>query len=547
MERNQNRTNADSSNDRATIIAKVAFFAVQKLMAEEKKFSIEEISAIIQSHPEMLEILTPRSEWKKFQQDQILRQKKEIETLKDQMQKSMTKRRTMVMQLEAAERQVSKIKDFMHRAFIALIQHVNTDKNGQLESTLSLIRELLKKRASVRELDAAFLQLKEIAFKSEVDTLAQEETVSAENPPGVAFIKRPQRESNPPINRFRKKYLKIIDELKLFLDKTALKDINKIEKRLHNTLEAYDLLEIQKELRMLLKAFVHRVGLERDQVTGFILEIKQRLLELERQILFCTAFLRETGDTSVRFTDAIEQGMTEMQGTVNITKNLEELKSRVIDSIGTIKSAIEKKRKDEWEQAQKTDEIISSFNESIKLMKLEIASSKKRTERLETEILVDPLTNIHSRRAYELCLEEELKLCQKERYVFSILFLGVDGFKQINARYGHPVGDICLKGLAGRVQPLLREKDFLSRFEGDKFMIILPDTTAQDAGKIAGKIREHIEKTNFLHKKEKVMITISIGVAEVDPDTPSAEDLFGRAEKALYQAKEEGRNRVSQA
>lgn len=547
MERDRDRTKVDPSEDRAHIIARAALSAVIKLSTKEKPLDVEEMSAMIQSDPSMDEILAPVSEWKKFQKDQILRQKKEIETLEDQLQKISVKRRATVAELDAAERQVSRTRDFMHRAFLALIQYVNTGRNGQLENALARIQEMLKIRAPINELDTAFQQLKDSAFKSGLEMETREEAAPASKASGFAFLKHPHREPDSPLSRFRQKYLEIIDELKLFLDRTALKDIAEIEERLGSALGTYDLLEIQKELRMLLKAFVHRVGLEREQAADFILDIGKRLAEVERQILICTDSLRETGDAGARFTTAVEQEMTHMQGAVDVTKNLEELKSKVIDSIGTIKKAIEKKRKDEWERARKTDEEISSLHKSIERMKLEIASSKKRNERLEAEVLVDPLTQTHNHRAYEQRLEAELKRCQTHRRVFSILLLGVDRFKQINDRYGHPVGDICLKGIAGRIRPLLRDEDFLSRYEGDEFVMILPETPAQDAGMLAEKIRSHIEKTRFLHRKEKVRVTVSIGIAEVDPDNPSAGDLFGRAEKALYRAKEDGRNRAASA
>lgn len=547
MERYQDRSKADSSSDRAGIIAQAALSAVRKLNVEEKKINVEEISAVIQSDPSMVEILAPLSELSKFQKDKIARQEKEIESLKGQLQNNMTKRRAMIVQVDAAERRVTKIKDFMIRAFPVLIQYVNTGKNKQLRSSLSRIQELLKKRAAVHELDAAFQELKDCVFKNELET--QEEPASAEEPPakisGRGIFKRQTKEPDPPIGRFRKKYLKIIDGVKFSLDKIALKDLVEIEKRLQSALDTYDLLEVQKELRRLLKAFVHRAGLERDQAAEFIMEIGERLVEVERQILFCTASLRETGESSARFTTEIEEEMSNMQGAVDVTKNLEELKSRVVGSIGLIKKAIEKKRKEEWTQAQKTDEEMSSLNKNMERMKLEIASAKKRTERLETEVLVDPLTQVHSRRAYEQRIEEELKCCRQDRRIFSILLLDVDGFKRINERYGHPVGDICLKGLASRIKPMLREEDFLSRFEGDQFLVIMPEASAQDAGKMAGKIRAHIEKTNFIHKKEQVKITLSIGVAEVSPKDPSAGSIFGRAEKALFRAKEAGRNRMA--
>jgi diguanylate cyclase (GGDEF)-like protein len=190
---------------------------------------------------------------------------------------------------------------------------------------------------------------------------------------------------------------------------------------------------------------------------------------------------------------------------------------------------------------------MSLLTENIKRMKLEIASARKRTKRLESELLKDPLTNIHSRRAYERHIEQKLKAYYRDQHGFSMLVLDIDSFKHINERYGHDVGDICLKGLSRRIIPLLGDTGFLARFEGDVFVIILQDAPLQDARKTAEKIRAHIEKTDFLHKKEQVRVTLSIGVAEAAPGDQSPADLFGRAESALFRAKEEGRNRVAVA
>jgi len=537
---------ANSSNERAVLIARSVLSGIRNLNAQGKGVGVEEISALIESDADMADLLVPPTQLEKYQKNEILRQRKEIDTLKDNLRSSVTKRRALIVQADTADRKAAKTKEFMLRAFLVLMPYLNPGESRQLKNTLSRIRELLKQKAPIHEIDGVFQQLKDGSLLDELE-VPDDPTPAGKKSSGFALFKRSPGEPKNLLGSFKDRYLKVIDDLKSFLDPTGLKEIAEIEERLRSALESYDLLDVQKELRTLLKSYVHRVGIEREEVAGFILEIGERLSEIELKILHCTTSFRETGQVSAEFTTAIEQEMTSIQDAVDITKNLEELKSRVMGSIGQIKKAIEKKRKDEWKHAQQSEEQISILSNYIDRMKLEIDSAKKRAERLESEALLDPQTKTHSRGAYERRVEMELKRYQRDGISFSLLLLNIDGFKHINERYGHNVGDICLKGLARRIKPLLADADFLARFEGDLFAVILPAALSPDARKLAEKIRVHIEKTNFLHKKEQVKVTLSAGVAEVGPGDQSAEDLFERAAKALSRAKETGRNRVELA
>ena len=533
---------ANVSGERADIIARSVLFAIKNQNAREKRGGIREISALIQSDPNMKEILTPPSRGEQLLNDEVLSQKKELEAVRAELRKSLTTRRALTIQADTADRQAEKTKEFMLRAFLALMPYLASGKNRKLKNTFSQIQNLLKRRAPLHELDSVFQQLK---TESIIDKLEfREDPAPAEKSSGLSLFKRSSGEADQSVGRFREKYLKIVDDLKAFLDPTGIKEIARIEKQLRNEVESYDLLETQNELKKLLKSYVHRVGLEREEIAGFILDIGERLSEIETKILHCATSLRETGEASARFATAIEEEMVYMQDAVDITDNLEGLKSKVMDSIGHIKEAIEHKRKNEWKHAQQSEEQMARLNKNIKRMKAEMASVEKRARRLEAEILVDSLTNIHSRRAYELYAEKQLQQYRKDGPIFSILLLDVDHFKEINERYGHRVGDICLKGLAQRISPLLEDSGFLARFEGDEFIILLPEALSPGGQKVAEKIRAHIEKTDFLHKKEQVKVTLSIGATEVAARDQSLGDFFGRAEKALYEAKEAGRNRV---
>lgn len=177
-------------------------------------------------------------------------------------------------------------------------------------------------------------------------------------------------------------------------------------------------------------------------------------------------------------------------------------------------------------------------------MKEEIVRAQDRSRLLEQEILIDPLTGIYNRRAYDKRINEELQRYLRHGNLFSMLLLDVDHFKRINDRYGHTVGDTCLKEIIKRIRPILRKSDFLARFGGEEFIVFLPETDGKGAVEVAEKLRRVVEDTEFIYKAKVEKITISIGLTEVKPSGRSPDILFNRMDQAMYEAKRAGRNRV---
>lgn len=122
--------------------------------------------------------------------------------------------------------------------------------------------------------------------------------------------------------------------------------------------------------------------------------------------------------------------------------------------------------------------------------------------------------------------------------------IDIDNFKQVNDRYGHDVGDTVLKTLIQTCQPNLRTTDHLGRLGGEEFIVLLTETKLSDAEKCAEKLRDIIEATAVPVKENEINITISLGVAAIGAQDESFNDTLKRADKALYRAKSEGRNRV---
>jgi two-component system, cell cycle response regulator len=172
-------------------------------------------------------------------------------------------------------------------------------------------------------------------------------------------------------------------------------------------------------------------------------------------------------------------------------------------------------------------------------------------ERLKHIGLTDPLTGIHNRRYVERRLLEEIGRSRRHGCGLSCMYIDIDHFKRINDRVGHQGGDEVLRGVAERIKAELRLSDALGRFGGEEFVVLLIDAEAVDALNVAERIRLSIaEQPLVLRSGEKLDVTVSIGVASLQPEEheetveTTVQKFVGRADRALYCAKESGRNRV---
>lgn len=154
----------------------------------------------------------------------------------------------------------------------------------------------------------------------------------------------------------------------------------------------------------------------------------------------------------------------------------------------------------------------------------------------------DPLTGIGNRAALDQSMARESALALRQQSAFSLIALDIDWFKQVNDRYGHSAGDCVLRTIARRIKEELRETDLLFRYGGEEFVILLSGTDVAGAKVVAERIRQAVAETPCMCEGSNVHVTVSLGAAQLKGD--SATQLFERADQALYQAKQQGRDRV---
>jgi diguanylate cyclase (GGDEF)-like protein len=177
---------------------------------------------------------------------------------------------------------------------------------------------------------------------------------------------------------------------------------------------------------------------------------------------------------------------------------------------------------------------------------LERAQWQERANQFQLMSLTDPLTGLHNRRYLEARLMEELSRSKRYNYPLSFMMIDIDDFKVYNDLNGHQAGDRALEIIAQCFHAALRKIDVASRYGGEEFSILLPQTSLEEAGIIADRIRRKIMTTKFPHGASQPggMVTASIGLSSFSPALNSAEAIVRAADRALYHAKSHGKNRA---
>lgn len=202
-----------------------------------------------------------------------------------------------------------------------------------------------------------------------------------------------------------------------------------------------------------------------------------------------------------------------------------------------------------YETRQMQDSLLSSRDEFL-TARAEVKIAEEKVNQLETELLEmgekvheDHLTGILNRRGLDNAFERESARAIRNQKPMCFALLDIDNFKRLNDVHGHHVGDSALVYLVEAVKETTRPHDIVARFGGEEFVILLPDANIEEAVVVISRVRRSLTKRFFLHENKRLLITFSAGVAEYQINE-SQDSIIVRADKALYQAKNNGKNQV---
>lgn len=243
--------------------------------------------------------------------------------------------------------------------------------------------------------------------------------------------------------------------------------------------------------------------------------------------------------------NSVDSGMRTLSHALTEHNDIDQLKMAVESQVHTIQDALKHSKEKQSEGQESLSSQLTALIERVHKMEQQDASTRQQLEEEKKRAVTDTLTGLPNREAYSERVHNEMLRWQRYQHPLSLAVLDIDYFKKVNDQYGHQMGDKVLKAVSTSVANRLREVDFIARFGGEEFVLLLPETRAEDALSMLDRTRERLAKTHMRSQKgeeeTKFTVTVSIGIAEFK-EGDTADDVFERADNALYQAKEQGRN-----
>ncbi|MHA7878699.1 MAG: GGDEF domain-containing protein [Saccharospirillum sp.] len=289
-----------------------------------------------------------------------------------------------------------------------------------------------------------------------------------------------------------------------------------------------------------------RLDKEKGQFEYYLNKLNDQLKQINELILNDHNSVSELNDLNRQLDqnvnahlDRARQELSEAVSIDQLQQTLDVSLEALSDVIVSFKSQTDARLEAMQANQQQLNEQLNTLQaNNLKLIK-QVALEREMSAR-------DPLTQLPNRQGFDQRLKEELMRSIRYRQPLSIALIDIDFFKRINDEFGHLAGDKVLKILAKEMKSQVRQSDYLARFGGEEFVLILPQTDAIQAELALENMRLHISQCPFNFQGNPVQITISTGIAQHDGEEPS-DLMVHRADKALYQSKEAGRNRTTRS
>ncbi|TGN38073.1 GGDEF domain-containing protein [Marinobacter confluentis] len=228
---------------------------------------------------------------------------------------------------------------------------------------------------------------------------------------------------------------------------------------------------------------------------------------------------------------------------VESSQDFRGLKASVSGHLSSIREAVGRFRAKESEREKYLSEQLGAMQEKMAAMEAQAEHVKDELRQQRQRAMTDVLTQLPNREAWQERLETEYQRWRRYGNPLSLAVLDIDLFKRVNDSYGHKAGDRVLQLVAKALRDRLRQTDFIARFGGEEFVVLFPETSAENAKVVLDGLRAHIRELPFHFRGDPVSVTFSAGVAGFEPDD-DADAAFDRADRSLYQAKDSGRDIV---
>lgn len=311
--------------------------------------------------------------------------------------------------------------------------------------------------------------------------------------------------------------------------------------RLQNGLNWYELLPILDDLATLMLAITDS---GQHEFEAYLQQLNERLESFQSNLQAASEGHADNRSAAREMDTQIREQVDGLQSSMQEAADLDDLKHVLENHLEGLLGTMDQHQKQRDEREQEVAARLHSLAERVAHMEQEALGYREHLEEQRQKALIDPLTDLPNRAAWSERLDHEINQWQQHGNTLLLAMLDLDHFKRINDNYGHLAGDKVLKIIANVLRKRLRGTDFIARFGGEEFVLLMPDTVPIAGAKLLEKLRASIEACPFHFKGEPVTITISMGLTAFKPGEHS-DLVLKRADQALYRAKHAGRNQVA--
>ena len=313
--------------------------------------------------------------------------------------------------------------------------------------------------------------------------------------------------------------------------------------RLTHGLNWYELLPILDDLAVLMLAVTDS---GQHEFEAYLKQLNERLEAFQGHLQIASDGHDDSRSAARELDTQIREQVDGLQSSVQEAADLDSLKHVLESHLEGLLGTMDEHRQQRDQREQEVAARLKGLAERVSNMEQEAQGYREHLEVQRQKALLDPLTGLPNRAAWSERLDQEVNLWHQRGNSLSLAMLDLDHFKRINDGYGHLAGDKVLKIIASVLRKRLRASDFIARFGGEEFVMLMPNSSLTDALAAGEVLRAAIEACPFHFKGEPVTITVSMGVAQFQPGERS-DVALKRADAALYRAKAAGRNQVQAA
>ena len=363
----------------------------------------------------------------------------------------------------------------------------------------------------------------------------------SEDNPDDDFISDESTQKEPPFSRLSKAICSILSELLAQIEppEMAKQNYNNAQKQIKKGLNWFELVPTLEDISIVVTSAFDSYQKEFEQ---FLLQLNQRLKDANQLISVSEQANDVRIEAGKQLSASVREQVNSIQQRVDSTIELDQLKSQVRTRLDNILATMDQHQSTQEQHDGALSEQLNALVDRVKAMEQDSENAEQRIEEHRQRALRDVLTQLPNREAYQQRLAQEFERWQRYQRPLSLIVCDIDHFKRVNDTYGHLSGDKVLRIIAKSLAKRLRKTDFIARFGGEEFVVLMPETEQQQALKVVDGVRSAIAACPFHFKDEPVSITLSFGISGFTTDD-EPESVFARADKALYEAKDQGRNR----